>query len=57
MKNWKVELTVGGKNFAKEIIQKGIFQVDALLQLLFVRALMPLQKESEFLEQRKITDT
>ena len=29
MKTWRVELTVGGKNFAETKIQRGIFQGDA----------------------------
>ena len=30
MKNWRVELTVGGKNLAETKIQRGIFKEDAL---------------------------
>ena len=29
MKNWKVELTVGGKSLAEAKIQRGMFQGDA----------------------------
>ena len=39
--NWRVELTAGGKSFAVVKIQRGIFQWDALLPLLFVKAMMP----------------
>ena len=42
MKNWKMLLTTGGKTFAKAKIQKGIFQGDAVLPLLFVIAMMSL---------------
>ena len=42
MKNWRVELTAGGKNFAEVKIQKGIFQGDALSSLLFVITIMSL---------------
>ena len=41
MKNWKVELTVGGKILAEVKIKRGIFQGDVLLPLLFVIAMMP----------------
>ena len=30
MKNWRVELTVGGKSLMEKKIQRGIFQGDAL---------------------------
>ena len=40
MKNWRVELTAGGKSEVK--IPRGIFQEDALSPLLFVIAMMPL---------------
>ena len=42
MKNWRVELTTGGKSLAETKIQRGIFQGDALSPLLFVIAMMPL---------------
>ena len=42
MKNWKVEITAGGKNLAEVNIQRGVFQRDALLPLLFVMVMMPL---------------
>ena len=41
MKNWKVELTDGGKSLAKVRIQRGIFQGDALSPLLFVIMMTP----------------
>ena len=40
MKNWKVELTAGGKTLAEVKIKRGIFQRDALTPLLFARAMM-----------------
>ena len=42
MKNWRVELTVEGKNLAETKIQRGIFQGDVLLLLLFIIAMMSL---------------
>ena len=42
MKNWRVELTVGGKSLAKVKIQRGIFQGDVLLLLLLVITMVPL---------------
>ena len=42
MKNWRVELTAGGKSVAETKIQRGIFQGDALSPLLFIIAMMPL---------------
>ena len=42
MKAWRVELTAGGRRLAEVKIQRGIFQVDALLPLLFKIATMPL---------------
>ena len=42
MKNWRVELTAGGKSLAETKIQSGIFQGDALSPLLFIIAMMPL---------------
>ena len=41
VKNWWVELTVGGQSFAEMKIQRGIFQGDALSSLLFVITMMP----------------
>ena len=42
IKNWRVELTSGGKSLAETKIQRGIFQGDALSPLLFIIAMMPL---------------
>ena len=42
MKNWRVELTEGGKRSTETKIQRGIFQGDALSHLLFIIAMMPL---------------
>ena len=42
MKNWKVELTAGGKSLAEAKIQRVVFQGDALSPLLFIIAMMPL---------------
>ena len=42
MKNWRVELTAGGKSLAETKIQRGIFQGDALSPLLFIISMMPL---------------
>ena len=42
MKNWRVELTTGGKSLAEKKIQRGIFQGDALSPLLFIIAMIPL---------------
>ena len=42
MKSWRVELTVGERNFAKAKIQRIIFQRDPLSPLLFIIAMMPL---------------
>ena len=42
MKNWRVELTTGGKSLAETKIQKGILQGDVLSPLLFITAMMPL---------------
>ena len=44
MKNWRVELTAGGKSIAEVKIQSGIFQGDALSPLLLSRGL-PLREE------------
>ena len=43
MENWEVELTAGGKTFTEIKIQRGIFQGDGLLPLLFFIAMMPLK--------------
>ena len=42
MKTWKVELTAGGKRLAEAKVQRGIFQGDALLPLLFIIEMIPL---------------
>ena len=42
MKNWRVELTAGGKSLAETKIKRGIFQGDARSSLLFIIAMMPL---------------
>ena len=42
MKNWRVELTAGGKSLAETKTQRGIFQGYALSPLLFIIAMMPL---------------
>ena len=42
MKNWRVELTAGGKSLAETKIQRRIFQGDALSPLLFIIAMMSL---------------
>ena len=42
MKNWKVELTTGGKALTEAKIQKSMFQYDVLSTLLFGIAIMPL---------------
>ena len=42
MKNWRVELTTGGKSLAETKIHRCIFQGDALSPLLFIIAMMPL---------------
>ena len=42
MKNWRVELTAGGKSLPETKIQRGIFQGDVLSPLLFKTAMMPL---------------
>ena len=44
MKTWRVELTVGGRRLAETNIQRGIFQGDALSPLLFIIAIMPLNR-------------
>ena len=42
MKNWRVELAVGGRSLAEANVQRGIFQVDALSPLIFIIAMTPL---------------
>ena len=42
MKNWRVELTAGGKSLAETKIQRGNFQGVARSPLLFIIAMMPL---------------
>lgn len=42
MKNWNVELKSGRKTLGEVKINKGIFQVDSLLPILFVISLIPL---------------
>ena len=42
MKTWWVEWITGGRSLAETKIQKGIFQGDVLLPLLFIIAMMPL---------------
>ena len=45
MKTWRVELTVvEGRSLAEAKIQRGIFQGDALSLLLFIIAIMPLNR-------------
>ena len=41
MKNWRVELTAGGKSLAETKFQRGIFQGDARSPLLFIITMMP----------------
>ena len=43
MKTWKVELTVGRRSLTETKIQRGIFQGDALSQLLFITAMRPIK--------------
>ena len=43
MKTWKMELTAGGRRLTEAKVQRVIFQGDALLPLLFLIAMMPLQ--------------
>ena len=43
MKNWRVELTSGGKSLAETKNQRGIFQGGALSPLQFIIAMMPLK--------------
>ena len=42
MKTWKVELTAVGRSLAEGKVQRGIFQGDALSQLLFIIAILPI---------------
>ena len=42
MKTWREESTAGGKKLAEAKIQRGIFQGDALLPLLSIIAMIPL---------------
>ena len=44
MQTWRVELTAGGKSLAEVKIQRGIFQAEAQSPLLFVIAMMPLNR-------------
>ena len=57
MKNWRVELTAGGKSLAETNIQRGIFQGDALSPLLFIIALIPLHPKRDFPRRCTITPT
>ena len=43
MRNWRVELTAGGKSLTETKIQRGIFQGDALSLLLFIITMVPLK--------------
>ena len=43
MKTWIVELIAGGRSLAEIMIQRGIFQGNALSPLLFIIGLMPLK--------------
>ena len=62
MKNWREELTVG-KSLVEVKIQRGIFQGDALLSLLFVLAMMLLnhirnaQADTYFINRKKKKST
>ena len=42
MKTWRVELIAGGRSLDEAMIQRGIFQGDALSPLLLIIAMMPL---------------
>ena len=42
MKTWKVKLTAGGRTLAEVKVQRGMLQVDTLLPLLSIIAIMPL---------------
>ena len=42
MQTWRVELTAGGRSLAETMIQRGIFQGDALSPLIFIIAMMSL---------------
>ena len=45
MKNWRVELTAGGKSLAETKIQRVIFQGDTLSPLLYIIAMMPVNHQ------------
>ena len=42
MKNWRVELTAGGKSLTETKTQRGIFQGDALSPLIFIITMISL---------------
>ena len=42
MKNWKVELTAGGKSLVEVNIMRDVFKRDVLSPLLFVIVMVPL---------------
>ena len=44
MKTWSVELTAGGRSLAEAKIQRGINQGNVLSPLLFIIAMMPLNR-------------
>ena len=44
MKTWRVELTAGGRSITETKIQRGIFEGDALSPLLFIKAMMQLNR-------------
>ena len=44
VKNWRVELTAGGKTLAEVKIQRDIFLGNDLLPLLFVIAMIPVKQ-------------
>ena len=44
MQTWTVEMTAGGRSLAEIKIQRGIFQGDALSPLLFIKAMMSLNR-------------
>ena len=43
MKTWRVELTAEGRSLTEAMLQRGIFQGDALSPLLFIIAMMTLK--------------